>query len=210
MPLAQIAAGGDRDNEAGARVRPDLSPRVLGDGVPAALREVEQQLSPLPEDPTEQARQQQAKGLQADQPELGEEVARDRTSIKHFLWHGNTFQALQRSQSLLCALEFAEHRSPLTKKLAKGVREFDTCIRNSEELIPDFGERYRMGETITTAFVESTVNQVISKRPVRKRQMQGTPRGAHLLLQVRTKVINGELDDVFRRWHPRFRPAAAT
>jgi hypothetical protein len=48
---------------------------------------------------------------------------------------------------------------------------------------------------ISTAFVESTVNQVISKQ-----QMQWTPRGAHLLLQTRTKVLNNELEAVFRRW----------
>jgi hypothetical protein len=34
-------------------------------------------------------------------------------------------------------------------------------------------------------------------------------RGAHLLLQVRTKVINDELDQLFRGWHPHFREAAA-
>jgi len=31
-----------------------------------------------------------------------------------------------------------------------------------------------------------------------------------LLLQTRTKVLNNELEDVFRRWFPRFRPKAQT
>jgi hypothetical protein len=52
------------------------------------------------------------------------------------------------------------------------------------------------------------VNQVISKRMVKKQQMQWTPRGAHLLLQTRTKVLNNELEAVFCRWYPRFRSAA--
>ena len=94
------------------------------------------------------------------------------------------------------------------QKVAKGIGEFETYIRNNEEFIPNFGERYRNGETISTAFVESTVNQVISKRMVKKQQMQWTPRGAHLLLQTRTKVLNNELEAVFRRWYPRFRSAA--
>jgi len=34
---------------------------------------------------------------------------------------------------------------------------------------------------------------------------QWTLRGAHLLLQTRTKVLNEELDDAFRRWYPNFR-----
>jgi hypothetical protein len=46
---------------------------------------------------------------------------------------------------------------------------------------------YRQGETITTSFVESTINQVVSKRFVKKQQMAWTIRGAHLLLQTRRK-----------------------
>jgi hypothetical protein len=41
---------------------------------------------------------------------------------------------------------------------------------------------YRYGERISTSFVESTVNQVISRRFCKKQQMQWTKRGAHLLL----------------------------
>jgi hypothetical protein len=32
-------------------------------------------------------------------------------------------------------------------------------------------------------------------------QMRWTQRGAHLLLQVRTQVLNGELRGTFRRWY---------
>jgi hypothetical protein len=48
----------------------------------------------------------------------------------------------------------------------------------------------------------SAVNQVISKRMVKKQQMRWTPRGAHLLLQVRTRVLNDQLADDFHRWYP--------
>jgi hypothetical protein len=73
----------------------------------------------------------------------------------------------------------------------------------------NFGERRRQGETISTAFVESIINQVVSRRFVKKQQMGWTLRGAHLLLQTRTKVLNNELEEVFRRWYPRFRAIAA-
>ena len=56
--------------------------------------------------------------------------------------------------------------------------------------------------------MESTINQVVSRRFVKKQQMQWTLKGAHLLLQTRTKVLNNELEDVFRCWFPRFRPKA--
>ena len=58
--------------------------------------------------------------------------------------------------------------------------------------IPNYGERYRHGERISTGFVESTVNQVVSRRMVKKQQMRWSQRGAHLLLQIRTRVLNGD------------------
>jgi len=46
---------------------------------------------------------------------------------------------------------------------------------------------------ISTGFVESAINQVVSKRMAKKQQMQWTQRGAHFLLQVRNRVLNEEL-----------------
>ena len=39
---------------------------------------------------------------------------------------------------------------------------------------------------------------------VKKQQMHWTPRGAHLLLQIRTPVLNDDLAVDFQRWHPSF------
>jgi len=50
--------------------------------------------------------------------------------------------------------------------------------------------------------VESTGNQVISRRFCKKQQMQWTKRGAHLLLQMRVKTLHQELGAMFRRWSP--------
>ena len=63
----------------------------------------------------------------------------------------------------------------------------------------------RNGETISTAFVESTVNEVISKRFVKKQQMRWTKEGAHQLLQVRIQVLNDELRQTFHNWYPGMR-----
>ena len=49
------------------------------------------------------------------------------------------------------------------------------------------------------------MNQVISKRMVKKQQMRWSQRGAHLLLQIRTRVLNGEWEATFRTWYPGFR-----
>ena len=92
-----------------------------------------------------------------------------------------------------------------TRKLLKAVEEFSTYIERNRGFIPNYGERYRNGERISTGFVESAINQVVSKRMAKKQQMQWTQRGAHLLLQVRTRVLNEEWEDVFRGWYPDFR-----
>ena len=106
----------------------------------------------------------------------------------------------------LLDLELIRAQSAAAEKLAAGLAEFEIYIHNNREFIPNFGERYRQGETISTAFVESTINHVVSRRFVKKQQMQWTLKGAHLLLQIRTKVLNNELEDAFRRWYPQFRP----
>jgi len=54
-------------------------------------------------------------------------------------------------------------------------------------------------EAISLTPLGSTPNQVISKRRVKKQQMRWTPRGAHLRLQIRTRVLNDQLAGDFRR-----------
>ena len=46
------------------------------------------------------------------------------------------------------------------------------------------------------------MNQVISRRMVKEQQMRWTEPGAHLLLQVRTRVLNDDLRATFERWYP--------
>lgn len=77
-------------------------------------------------------------------------------------------------------------------------------ISRNRSFIPNYGERYRYGEAISTAFVESTVNQVVSKRMAKKQQMCWSKQGAHWLLQVRSKVLNEELQLAFRQWYAGF------
>ena len=77
-----------------------------------------------------------------------------------------------------------------------------TYIENNRHVIPNYGERYRNGEPIATGFVESTVNEVVSKRFCKKQQMAWSKEGAHLLLQTRVRTLNGELSAIFKRWYP--------
>jgi hypothetical protein len=154
--------------------------------------------------------QQQTKAMQEERPETGAKVSKRLESVKHLLWHGNTEEALERLGDLLMEFSLVQACSNAAKKLHDGLDEFRTYICNNREFIPNFGERRRQGETISTAFVESAINQVVSRRFVKKQQMQWTLRGAHLLLQTRTRVLNEDLDDLFRRWYPKFRSQPQT
>ncbi len=148
---------------------------------------------------------QMTKGIRSrDKPELAAELLDELTRLKWFLWHGNVFRALQTVDDLQIDLDNTEQPSIEQRKLLKMVTEFAGYIRANGAWIPNYGERYRCGEAISSAFVESTVNQVVSKRMVKKRQMRRAPKSAHLLIQVRAAVLNDDLAKVFRRWYRAF------
>ena len=65
---------------------------------------------------------------------------------------------------------------------------------NGGATIP-YGSRHRDGRSISTAMAESAVNQVLNHRMCKRQQMRWSPRGAHLLAQVRCAVINGDLSE---------------
>jgi hypothetical protein len=91
------------------------------------------------------------------------------------------------------------------KKLSRALEEFGTYIDNNASGIVNYGERHRCGERISTGFAESAINQLVAKRFVKKQQMRWTPRGAHLLLQIRVQALNDDLHASFERWYPDFR-----
>ena len=159
--------------------------------------------------------QQCARGLmtaQATNATDERSLARRLESAKHYLWHGNSATALQCLDEIAddleswgCDEEGEWHPRPdsdAAARMEKYVRELITYISHNAGSIVNYGER------ISTAFTESTINQVVSKRMVMKQQMQWTPEGAHLLLQVRTQVLNDDWEATFRSWYPRFRPVS--
>src|SRR6266853_1494836 len=99
-----------------------------------------------------------------------------------------------------------EHKPPESNKsvprLVKALSELRTSIVHNRHVIPHDGERYHNGQAIATGFVESTVNEVVSRRCCKQQQMQWSKEGAHLLLQTRVRTLNGELGTIFKRWYP--------
>lgn len=145
-----------------------------------------------------------AKGLIKSDPAQGKEVKKYLESIKWFLWHGNVGKALSIIEDcyIICIDEELKYRN--RKKLENHLDELNIYIENNCHLIPNYGERWRYGEAISTGFVESTINEVVAKRMVKKQQMQWTPKGAHYMIQTRTAVLNDELHKDFSRWYSGF------
>jgi hypothetical protein len=142
------------------------------------------------------------KGLVHCEAVLGEAIRDQLERLKWSLWHGQVDKALGKIDDLETAIEPFSETYARFPQLVKALSQLRTYIVNNRHLIPNYGERYRKGEAIATGFVESTVNEVVSKRFCKKQQMQWSKEGAHLLLQTRVRTLNGELGAIFKRWYP--------
>ena len=91
---------------------------------------------------------------------------------------------------------------PSIQAFRKSVEEFHAYVRCNAHTIPNYAERHRYGERVSTAFVESTVNTVVGKRFSKRQQMRWSKPGAHLMLQTRTRVLDGTLKAKFQSWYP--------
>jgi len=130
----------------------------------------------------------------------GEKFEEELERVKWFLWHSNVYKALQLLEWL--DQDIDAEASDEARKLARTLHEFDHYIRANQSSIPNYDDRYRNGEPISSALAESSVNQIIGKRFVKKQQMRWTRCGAHLLLQIRTRVLDDTLTTTFQRWYP--------
>ncbi len=145
---------------------------------------------------------QYAKGVAQYDEETGASLIEVLARIKWKLWHGNTIEARETIEDLEADVSCLDTGYPNEGKFFTAMREFAVYIASNAASLVNYGERYRSGERISSAFVEATVNAVVSKRFAKKQQMQWTRRGAHLLLQTRTRTLDGTLRSTFQRWYP--------
>jgi hypothetical protein len=145
---------------------------------------------------------QYAKGLAHHSPIEAVALQHRLERIKWRLWHGDAGEALSRARAL--AGDVAALTSPYSglTRLVKATGGLVTYIENNADAITDYAARWDHGETISTAFAESTVDLVVSRRFAKKQQMQWSKKGAHRLLQTRTRTLDGTLHDLFTTWYP--------
>ena len=120
-----------------------------------------------------------------------ESIETEITHAKWLVWHGKSRKALERIKALDAQL------------LTRTGYEFSTLwwnldkvswyLRKNANTLVNYGARHRKGLPISSSIAESAVNQVVSLRMAKKRQMRWTDEGAHCMVQVRVAVLNGEL-----------------
>jgi hypothetical protein len=108
----------------------------------------------------------------------------------------------------------AEDRASVAaaQKVACLRRDLETYVSGQSEVIIDYATARRCGEPVSTAITESTVQWLLHRCMSAQQQMRWSPRGARLMLKVRTAVMNETLSRdyaVAERWARRpFRKAA--
>lgn len=105
---------------------------------------------------------------------IGNNLQELMASIKWNLWHGKVGEALQKAEEIQEYLqEHKEHKEQKhkyekLKAFDNYANQFHAYISNNRHFIVNYSDRYYYEETITTSFIESTVNYVIAKRFSRK------------------------------------------
>ena len=146
--------------------------------------------------------EQYARGVAHHNEKEGARLLRELERVKWLLWHGNGHRARQHADDLRDDVKGLEMDYPHLGRFARSAQEFAIYIKSNAGSLINYGERFRAGERISSAMAESTVNALVSKRFAKRQQMQWTRRGAHLLLQTRTRALDGTLRPLFERWHP--------
>jgi hypothetical protein len=153
---------------------------------------------------------QTARGLGAGTADtsLAHAAVRTLERAKWCLWHGR-WPVCRRK---LAALRRWTRRRPIRAvagigRLQRHVRDLLGYLeRNRGALVP-YAARRRRGEPISTAFVESAVNEIVAKRMNKAQQMRWNRATVQPFLDVRTAVLNDTLENAFRQRYPGFRPA---
>lgn len=105
--------------------------------------------------------------------EAGHGITETLRRIKWHLWHGNAYRAREEIDELQFDAEALETDYPIMRKFLTAIGEFRSYIASNHASLINYGERYRSGERISSAFVEATVNAVISKRFAKSSKCSG-------------------------------------
>jgi hypothetical protein len=151
---------------------------------------------------------QVARGLGAADANLAAEAVGGLERAKWRLWHGR-WPGCRRKLAALCRWAQLTSISGMAGvgRLEHHVGELLAYLERNQGALVHYAARRRNGEPISTAFVESSVNEIIAKRMNKKQQMRWNRATVQPFLDVRTAVLNDTIADAFRHRYHGFRPA---
>src|SRR3954454_21923089 len=124
------------------------------------------------------------------------------------LWHGRWPGCRRKLADLL---RWTERRQVCdlagVGRLQRHVAESLGYLERNQDALVHYAARRRRREPISTAFVESAVNEIVAKRMNKAQQMRWSKVTVQPFLDVRAAVLNDTLKDAFRQRYPGFRPA---
>jgi hypothetical protein len=142
------------------------------------------------------AAQLTAQGMREQLPHDSKAISMRLDRAKWRLWHGRAKSAIEAISSLP---EFIAQRCTTDSvdggTLLRNIDKLQTYLESNERYLVNYGRRYRAGLPISSAPAESAVNQLVSARMAKKRQMRWSDEGAHALVQVRAALLNGDLKE---------------
>lgn len=142
---------------------------------------------------------------------LGEIGRRDIERAKWRLWHGR-WKGCRTKLAGICRWTEAKRIRDVegVPTLQHHLRNLLANLEANRSALVNYGARYRRGEPISTAFVESAINEIIARRMIKKQQTCWNRWTVQPFLDVRVAVLDGTLERSFRRLYPNFRAAIGT
>jgi hypothetical protein len=147
-------------------------------------------------------------GAAAIDADLADEAVRNLERAKWRLWHGR-WTGCRRKLAGLSRWTKSKHLGETAgiDRLQRHISELLGYLERNQDMLVHYAVRRRRGEPISTAFVESAVNEIVAKRMNKKQQMRWNRTTVQSFLDVRTAVLNDTLEDAFRHRYPCFRCA---
>ena len=116
--------------------------------------------------------------------------------MRYQMWHGKWQAAFDRMEKIYRA----------TGRLLDTLPATD---HSNWSALTNYAAERRKGMRISSALAESVMSHLVNQRMGKRQPMRWSCEGVHLLLQVRSAVLDQRLDCLFREWHPKFRKQLA-
>jgi hypothetical protein len=130
---------------------------------------------------------------------LGEPRRHDIEHAKWRLWHGRWTGCLVKLASVYRWTKAKSIRDVAgVRLLQRHLQDLLAYLEANRSALVNYGLRHRRRKSISTAFVESAINEIVARRMIKKQQMRWNRWTVQPFLDVRVTVLDGTLEGSFR------------